>query len=344
MKTILKLVIVLSGVFFYTKLVAQTPEGINYQAVLRDVSGSLMVNQNVDVIFSVSQSSVGGTVVYRETQALVTNAYGGFSAVIGHGVATSGIFASIDWSVDEYFLTVNVDGNDVGSSQLMSVPYALHAKTAEQVKNSIWKTKNSNGDYYTMGKSVVIGDSSAHAQVFTVRTERLSAGEMMDFRVDTMFVGNDILNLETGVETPNNSQFIECNKGGLKFSVNTDGSVYSKKQIKTDSSLIVNDEVNRSNTGSANLIPIAYGNVDDSGTINSGTGNFSVTKNSIGNYSISIVGESFFYPNYSVSLSIVSSVAGFISVSSSGGNMIVLTKDISGAAADKNFSFIVYKN
>lgn len=346
MKVTLKIMIVLGVLFLNSYLFGQAPEGINYQAIVRDASGNLMINQNVDVIFNINQSTLGGVTVYSESQSLTTNAYGGFSTIIGQGTATSGTFETIEWGANYFFLNVNVDGNDLGTSQLMSVPYALHAKTAESVTNPIWKTKSSNGDYYTVGESVIIGDSNANANTLTVRNSSVISGfgEMVDFISDTLSANSDILNLKTGDETPDNAQFIECRRGNqTQFLINTDGSVYSKKEIKTDSSLIVADEVNRISTGDANLIPIAYGSVSPSGSVYSGTGNFTVSKTGVGEYTLSIVGESFTYLDYTVVVSLVGS-SGFIFSSSLSGDMKVYTKDVSAISDDKRFNFVVYKN
>jgi hypothetical protein len=344
MKTTFKLAMALSVLLMSSSLFAQTPEGVNYQATVRNASGDLMVSQDIDVIFNINATTMSGTTIYSESHTLTTNAYGSFSAVVGQGSPTTGMFSAIEWSADEYFLNVNVDGNDLGTSQLMSVPYALHSKTADNVVDPIWKKKQSNGDYYTMGESVIIGDSIASANILTIRQTHVS-GEMIDLRADTLNSSSDLINLYAGPESGTNGQFIECNYGNsTSFKVNTDGSVYANKQIETDSSLIVGNEVNRTATGAANLVPIAYGNVSSTGVINSGTGNFSVNTTGTGAYSINIIGESFFYTNYSVSLLISSSIPGFISMNSSGGNMLVYTKDTSGASSNKSFTFIIYKN
>lgn len=126
-------------VLFFSLLVAtlaysQAPEGVNYQAVARDGNGTLLQNQSVDVQFSIRSGSANGAVVYAETHTLSTNDYGLFTAVIGDGTPSQGSFAAISWGTNSYYLQVEVDaGNgmvDMGTTQLMSVPYALYAKSA----------------------------------------------------------------------------------------------------------------------------------------------------------------------------------------------------------------------
>jgi hypothetical protein len=112
----------------------QSPEGFKYQAVVRDAGSLILNNQAVGMQMTIQQ---GGTTVYQEMFATTTNAYGLVNLEIGSGTVVSGTFATIDWSTGTYFIETAVDltgGTSysvMGTSQLMSVPYALHAKTAE---------------------------------------------------------------------------------------------------------------------------------------------------------------------------------------------------------------------
>lgn len=130
MKTIFKLLTVSAVMLISNLSIAQSPEGINYQATVRDGSGNLLTSQSVAVIFVIKQTSAIGTTVYQESQTLTTNSYGGFDAVIGGGTATTGTFSSISWGTDAYYLSVSVNGNNLGTTQLLSVPYALYSKTS----------------------------------------------------------------------------------------------------------------------------------------------------------------------------------------------------------------------
>ncbi len=120
-------------------LSAQTPEGFNYQAVARDSTGAILASQAVSIKFSILTGSVNGSSVYSETHSLTTNQYGLFTAVVGKGGAVSGTFSGIQWGDDAHFLKTELDANGggnyqyMGASQLISVPYALHAKEAEKV-------------------------------------------------------------------------------------------------------------------------------------------------------------------------------------------------------------------
>lgn len=121
---------------------AQSPEGFKYQAVVRDGSNTIMPNQTVGMQIVIQQGTVGGTAVYTETFSTSTNAYGLVNLEIGTG-NTSDNFSLIDWANGPYFIETSIDiagGSSysvMGTSQLMSVPYALYSKTAENVANDM---------------------------------------------------------------------------------------------------------------------------------------------------------------------------------------------------------------
>ncbi len=124
------------ALLFSSLLFAQTPEGINYQAVIRKTNGALVTNTTVAIRIQIKQNSATGTVVYAERQSVITSAYGLVNFVIGQGTVLSGTFSAINWSTGNYWVSLGVDfvnGTnylDYGSQRLMSAPYALYAKTA----------------------------------------------------------------------------------------------------------------------------------------------------------------------------------------------------------------------
>ena len=114
----------------------QAPEGFKYQAVVRDAGNFILTNQAVGMQMTIQQGSIGGTTVYQETFAPTTNTYGLVNLEIGNGSVVSGDFTTIDWSAGPYYIETAVDVSGgtnyavMGTSQLMSVPYALYAKTS----------------------------------------------------------------------------------------------------------------------------------------------------------------------------------------------------------------------
>lgn len=342
MKTTIKILLVASILMLSDFVRGQAPEGINYQATVRNASGNLMTNQSTAVIFAIKKTSTSGTIIYQETQTVTTNAYGGFVAIIGKGTATTGTFAGIDWGSDDHFLNVRINGNDLGTTQMMSVPYALHAKTADKIKKPIWKKKLSNGDYFTEGKPIIIGDSVSSASRLTI-VDNSGASEMIDLKQTNGGSGDDVINMDVTSTASSSSpgQFIEAHaNGNNKFSVNTNGTMNIDSTIR-----ITDGEINRNQTSTANLVPIAYGYVSATGAITSTgrTNNFTVTKFATGIYDITITGESYFYTNYVCNTTLATSSAGLMSTNSSSGKLRVYTRNLSGTATDRAFYFIVYK-
>jgi uncharacterized protein (TIGR02145 family) len=136
----------LAAVLLTAPVWAQSPEKMSYQAVIRNSSEALVTNTTVGMQISILQGSATGTAVYVETQTPTTNANGLVSIEIGAGTVVSGTFASIDWANGPYFIKTETDPTGgttytiTGTSQLLSVPYALHAKTAESITGGITET------------------------------------------------------------------------------------------------------------------------------------------------------------------------------------------------------------
>jgi hypothetical protein len=112
---------------------AQAPEKMSYQAVIRGANNALVTNQQVGMQISILQ---GSTAVYEEIQTPTSNTNGLVSLEIGTGTVISGSFTAIDWSAGTYFIKTETDPTGgtnytiTGTSQLLSVPFALYAKTS----------------------------------------------------------------------------------------------------------------------------------------------------------------------------------------------------------------------
>jgi hypothetical protein len=139
-----KKIVTIAAVLFMTASVwAQAPEKMSYQAVVRNASNALVTSQEVGMQLSILQGSVAGTAVYVETQTPTTNINGLVSLEIGSGTVVSGTFNTIDWSAGPYFIMTETDPTGgttytiTGTSQLMSVPYALHANTADSIAGGV---------------------------------------------------------------------------------------------------------------------------------------------------------------------------------------------------------------
>jgi len=131
----------------------QTPQGVNYQAVARDSTGAELINNTLTVQFSILSDSITGNISWQETHLVTTNDFGLFTTVIGQGTSTSvgssATFDEIDWGSSNHFLNVQIDGLDMGTTQFMSVPYALYAESANINYDSISNLLSNDSTFIT---------------------------------------------------------------------------------------------------------------------------------------------------------------------------------------------------
>ena len=113
-------------------LFGQSPQSIPYQAVVRNSDGSAMSSTAMTMIFKIHDVTATGTIVYQESHSTTSNAQGLVILQVGQGQASVGTFDNIDWGNGAKFLHVVMNaGNgevDLGTQQMMSVPYALYAE------------------------------------------------------------------------------------------------------------------------------------------------------------------------------------------------------------------------
>lgn len=119
---------------------SQVPQGIPYQAIARDNQGTPLADQFISLRFSVHTTAPSGAIVYQETHNVFTNIFGLFSINLGQGAPLIGTFNAIDWKDPAKFLQVELDTTggttyaDMGTTQLMHVPYAMHAQSSASDK------------------------------------------------------------------------------------------------------------------------------------------------------------------------------------------------------------------
>ena len=155
------LLVAVCCLFTTTNSYAQAPDAINYQAVIRTLSGSLVANSTIAIRIQIKQTSASGTIVFQERHSVTTSAQGVVNLVIGQGTLLGGNISTINWATGPYFVSLGVSFTngtnylDYGSQQLMSVPYALYAKNAGNQLNQ-WRYGNTApaaalgtlGDFY----------------------------------------------------------------------------------------------------------------------------------------------------------------------------------------------------
>lgn len=140
--TMKRIFVIYVVVLFSIAAFGQAPDKISYQAVIRNSSDQLVIDKQIGMQISILKTSPDGINVYKEIQKPTTNANGLVTIEIGTGTTTDS-FASIDWSAGPYFIKTEIDPDGgtnytiIGTSQLLSVPYALHAKTADSIMQEI---------------------------------------------------------------------------------------------------------------------------------------------------------------------------------------------------------------
>jgi hypothetical protein len=137
-----------AAILLSASVFAQAPQKISYQAVIRNSANSLVTSHAVGMRVSIIQGSVTGPEVYKEiyNPNPQTNPNGLLTIEIGSGIPVTGTFATINWANGSYFIKTETDPTGgtnytiTGTSQLLSVPYALHAKSAETITGGITET------------------------------------------------------------------------------------------------------------------------------------------------------------------------------------------------------------
>jgi len=134
-----RIITICAAILMTTIVFAQSPEKMSYQAVVRNSNNELVTSTAVGMQISILQGTSSGTSVYVETQTPTSDANGLVSLEIGSGTVVSGAFTTIDWANGPYFIKTETDPTGgtsytiTGTSQLLSVPYALHSKTTDSI-------------------------------------------------------------------------------------------------------------------------------------------------------------------------------------------------------------------
>ncbi|MEQ1743802.1 MAG: tail fiber domain-containing protein [Saprospiraceae bacterium] len=191
---------------------AQAPQAIPYQAVARNAAGNLLQNQTVGVRFTIHDGTATGTVVYQETHNTATNQLGLFSLNIGSGTVVSGSFAGINWGISSKFAQVEIDPAggmsfvDMGTVQMLSVPYALYAassgsavtendpKVGSSSTNYLPKWNGTtlvDGQIFDDGTNVGIGTTSPSQKLDVSGTTKTTNFQMTDGATDGYVLQSD---------------------------------------------------------------------------------------------------------------------------------------------------------
>lgn len=182
---------------------AQSPESFNYQAVVRNNAGVPVSNQSVNIRMRILQGSASGTSVYSETHSVTTTAQGLINLQIGNGTGTDD-FGSINWSAGPYWLECAADitgGSNfivIGTSQILSVPYALHSRSAQTVEQeSDGDTTNEIQDLELNGNILKITGNNSATDIDLGKY--LDDTRLSEYEVDSMVSNNGFASTLSGI-------------------------------------------------------------------------------------------------------------------------------------------------
>ena len=221
-----RIYILIAAVLLTASVFAQSPEKMSYQAVVRDASNNLVTSQSIGMQVSILQGSANGTVTYMETITSATNVSGLVTVEIGTGTIVSGDFSVIDWSAGPYFIKTETDPTGgtsytiTGTTQLMSVPYALYAK------NSGSSTPGPQGAVGTTGADGLVGPTGAEGNDGADGVQGLTgATGAQGIAGNTGAQGPTGLNGTDGADGTNNTIYAvgDFTQGGIVFWVDDTG-------------------------------------------------------------------------------------------------------------------------
>lgn len=316
---------------------AQAPQKMTYQSVIRNASNTLLTNSNVGMQISILQGSPAGVAAYIERHNPTTNANGLATIEVGGGTLVAGNFSTIDWANGPYYLKTEVDPNGgtaysiSGTTQLLSVPYALYAESAGDSfsgnYNDLTNTPNNLSDFNNdVGFITSPNDADANPtneiQTLNLVGNNLSisggntvtlsgaGGNTLDQSYDQGGPGaGRIITVDAGqvemiTSTVNGTALrVEPTTSGLGlFAVsNNAGNTFSPIQAITNSSSNLTSAIIGSSSGAANGIA---GQVEMTGTGSAGVyGNNLRTTGGYGTYGIGfngVVGETNYREGFGV--------------------------------------------
>lgn len=163
-----------SAVLLSLSAMAQAPQRINYQAAARNSQGNVLAAQNISVRFTLRDGNAAGPVIFQEAHSTQTSALGLFNLSIGSGTLVQGSLASADWGAGDKYIQVEIDpagGSsyiDMGTSQLLSVPYALYAGNGLPAGQDMQTLSYSSGAWQA-GSTLLVDPAAGKAGINSIQ-------------------------------------------------------------------------------------------------------------------------------------------------------------------------------
>lgn len=150
--------------------VAQAPQLLNYQTVLRDTAGNpLAPDTRVSLYFKIHDGTPMGNVIFSEVDSATTDRVGMVQIQIG----STNSLSAVNWNSGSKYLEVLLEGTNtldytsMGVAQLISVPYALYA--ANSLGGMVGPTGPTGPAQGSQGPTGPNGESGAGVIELTVR-------------------------------------------------------------------------------------------------------------------------------------------------------------------------------
>ncbi len=229
-------------------LLAQSvPQGMNYQAVARDMQGQVLADQDISLKISLLGDGAEGKVMYSEIHEVRTSSLGLFNVIIGKGAAGLGDFAEVSWGSVEVWMDIALDLNgdyvSLATTRLLTVPYAFHAGTAGEIKGGnssekglsfYWRT---NGNNNTTVIPHFLGTLNAKDLIFkTNNQERMRILSDGDLQMSS----NNIKNLADPVDAKDavTKSYVDGTLSAFSDHINLDNDLSPTNELNTGASLI----------------------------------------------------------------------------------------------------------
>ncbi|MCF8223968.1 MAG: hypothetical protein K9J25_12580 [Bacteroidales bacterium] len=198
-----KLILLFAIIVIAASIGAQTPQSFNYQAIFRDADGSIKPNASYVLIISILQGSITGTEVFTETMTGNTNNYGLITEKIGLENPTD--FQLIDWSNSPYFLSTNINGVPMGTTQLLSVPYALYANTTDSIIGGVGIRETDPLFGTSVASGITETDSTYWNNKLDMEVDGSITNEIQDLELtdNILRITNNVLATEIDLSNPN---------------------------------------------------------------------------------------------------------------------------------------------